>query len=73
MKKLTLIVLLTSFIFSCCSSDNQEQINQQEELNKKIELLSIKLEATEAQLLNINIELSKCIANRVDSDSVSIN
>ena len=52
---LTLLFLLCISFFSCVSVEKQET-----DSTKENEALKIKLEATEAQLLNVRAELSKC-------------
>lgn len=61
-----LILLISLFAISC------QQKNEDTALQKRVEELEIKLEATEAQLLNISTELSKCKGKYLDSTQLEI-
>lgn len=58
MKNLIILSVL-AFMFSC-GNDCSEKCTKPKESSKEIETLTLKLEASEAQILNLSAELSKC-------------
>ena len=53
-----LIILPAIALLMSCSSNCKDKCTK--DSSKEIEAMKIKLEATEAQLLNVSAELSKC-------------
>jgi hypothetical protein len=55
-----LIILSSIALMISCGSECEKSCKKPIDSNSEIETLTIKLEATEAQLLNVSAELSKC-------------
>ncbi len=67
MKTLGYITLFSLMIFACQKPESDLPKIEDESL-KKIEALQLKLDATEAQLYNARVEISKCKGDSIPSD-----
>jgi uncharacterized protein YcfL len=69
MKKLLFLFSISTLLLACNSTNNNEDLHKEHDIFKEeIENLKIKLEATEAQLLNVSAEL----ANMKGPDSTKV-
>ena len=64
----TLLLYNVLWITACQPTENNTKLNNS---SSKIEELKVKLNATEAQLLNIQIELAKCKGDSLTIDSLT--
>jgi uncharacterized membrane-anchored protein YhcB (DUF1043 family) len=68
--KIAFVSLLFIGLISCDNKTKIESHEEQKDVQKEIEQMKIKLEAAEAQLLNVSAELSN-IKNELKADSIT--
>lgn len=68
MKKYLIILPAIALLYAC-GGNCKEKCTKEKDSPKELEAIMIKLEATEAQLLNVSAELSKCKAGKNDIES----
>lgn len=71
-KLISIIFIATSFWLACQPSDQNIKVKKETQIDStELQNLKVKLNATEAQLLNIQVELAKCKGDSLAIDSLT--
>lgn len=72
LKHLSIIFIAASFWLACQPADKNVEIETETQIDSsELQNLKVKLNATEAQLLNIQVELAKCKGDSLAIDSLT--
>jgi len=74
MKKIKIVIAFVTFVAltACNEKTKKEYHAEHDDFKKEIEQMKIKLDATEAQLLNVSSELSN-LKNELTTDTITTN